>query len=130
MNKIILSGSVCSDVLLKAVVVDSKTKSVASTRIAIPNEENEEKVSLYVDLVFWGNVAESANLDIKKGDYIELDGKLNIRKYVNKAGVTIHKTEIIVSNFRVVNRMPTPTLSQDLTSNEPTLSYQDEELPF
>ncbi|MDC8915964.1 single-stranded DNA-binding protein [Metamycoplasma hyosynoviae] len=93
MNKVILSGRLVNDDFK----VFKSNKGVSLTfKIALI--ENSKKTN-FVDIVCFDKLANSITEYIKKGDLLEIEGKLNNSKYIAKNDETIYKTEILAKNI-------------------------------
>ncbi|WP_373440645.1 single-stranded DNA-binding protein [Metamycoplasma equirhinis] len=93
MNKVILSGRLVNDDFK----VFKSNKGVSLTfKIALI--ENSKKTN-FVDIVCFDKLANSITKYIKKGDLLEIEGKLNNSKYIAKNDETIYKTEILAKNI-------------------------------
>ncbi|MDC8914655.1 single-stranded DNA-binding protein [Metamycoplasma hyosynoviae] len=93
MNKVILSGRLVNDDFK----VFKSNKGVSLTfKIALI--ENSKKTN-FVDIVCFDKLANSITEYIKKGDLLEIEGKLNNSKYIAKNDKTIYKTEILAKNI-------------------------------
>lgn len=71
---------------------------------------------------------------IKKGSYIYVEGELKTRKWTNKDGVEMPKTEIVLKNYKgeliVFDRPNSPTTLYK-TETAPSYSMDlDDEVPF
>ena len=127
MNKVLLSGFVQNDVQLKSVTRDGKNYVVTTIRLGVPKAKSNQ-IGLYIDIVFWNELAERASKDIKTKNYIEVEGTLVSRKY-DKDNITIHKTEVIAGDFKVVSNYSVATTnnpSEDVGS----VVYDDDDVPF
>ncbi|MDC8921635.1 single-stranded DNA-binding protein [Metamycoplasma hyosynoviae] len=93
MNKVILSGRLVNDDFK----VFKSNKGVSLTfKIALI--ENSKKTN-FVDIVCFDKLANSITKYIKKGDLLEIEGKLNNSKYIAKNDETVYKTEILAKNI-------------------------------
>lgn len=63
--------------------------------------EKQEKTEWH-NLVFYRRLAEIAGEYLKKGSMIYVEGKLQTRKYTDKAGVEKYSTEIIVNEMQML----------------------------
>lgn len=63
--------------------------------------EKQEKTEWH-NLVFYRRLAEIAGEYLKKGSMIYVEGKLQTRKYTDKAGVDKYSTEIIVNEMTML----------------------------
>ena len=60
------------------------------------------------NLVVWGKNAENMQKILRKGDEVAIQGKLTHRSYEDKEGVMRYVTEVVVSEFVKLSKMPQP----------------------
>lgn len=94
MNKVILTGRLVSDDFKKF----QSSKGIISLTFKIALIEQTKKTN-FIDIVCFDKIANSITKYIKKGDLLEIEGKLNNSKYTTKDGKTIYKTEIVAKNI-------------------------------
>lgn len=94
MNKVILTGRLVSDDFKKF----QSSKGIISLTFKIALIE-KTKTTNFIDIVCFDKIANNITKYIKKGDLLEIEGKLNNSKYTTKDGKTIYKTEIIAKNI-------------------------------
>ena len=93
MNKVILTGRLVSDDFKKF----QSSKGMSLTfKIALIEQT---KKTNFIDIVCFNKIADNITKYIKKGDLLEIEGKLNNSKYTTKDGKTIYKTEIVAKNI-------------------------------
>lgn len=94
MNKVILTGRLVSDDFKKF----QSSKGIISLTFKIALIEKTKRTN-FIDIVCFDKIANNITKYIKKGDLLEIEGKLNNSKYTTKDGKTIYKTEIIATNI-------------------------------
>ena len=94
MNKVILTGRLVSDDFKKF----QSSKGIISLTFKIALIEKTKKTN-FIDIVCFDKIANNITKYIKKGDLLEIEGKLNNSKYTTKDDKTIYKTEIIAKNI-------------------------------
>ena len=94
MNKVILTGRLVSDDFKKF----QSSKGIISLTFKIALIEQTKRTN-FIDIVCFDKIANNITKYIKKGDLLEIEGKLNNSKYTTKDGKTIYKTEIIAKNI-------------------------------
>ena len=94
MNKVILTGRLVSDDFKKF----QSIKGGISLTFKIALIESSQKTN-FIDIVCFDKMVNNITKYIKKGDLLEVEGKLNNSKYVTKDGKTIYKTEVIAKNI-------------------------------
>jgi single-strand DNA-binding protein len=83
-----------------------KGDSVASLSLACSESykkdgEKMEKTE-WVNLVFWGKLAEIVGKYVKKGSLIYVSGKLQTRKWKDKEGNDKYTTEVVCSDMKML----------------------------
>ena len=94
MNKVILTGRLVNDDFKKF----QSTKGIISLTFKIALIEKTKRTN-FIDIVCFDKIANNITKYIKKGDLLEIEGKLNNSKYTTKDGKTIYKTEIVAKNI-------------------------------
>lgn len=93
MNKVILTGRLVSDDFKKF----QSSKGISLTfKIALIEKT---KRTNFINIVCFDKIANNITKYIKKGDLLEIEGKLNNSKYTTKDSKTIYKTEILAKNI-------------------------------
>jgi single-strand DNA-binding protein len=103
-NKVILIGRLGKDPETRYM-----TNGEAVTNVGLATSETwkdksgekQEKTEWH-NLVFYRRLAEIAGEYLKKGSMIYVEGKLQTRKYTDKAGVEKYSTEIIVNEMTML----------------------------
>lgn len=57
-------------------------------------------------VVAWGRTAEQAAEVLKKGSFVSIEGRLVHRNYEDKEGQKRYVTEVVMTQFQVVERKP------------------------
>ena len=101
-NKVILLGHVGADPEIR---YPEKDKAIAILSLAT-NETagNGVEITEWHRLVFIGHIAEIVERYVRKGMMLYVEGKLSTREYQDRMKITRKRTDIIVSNFEIVNR--------------------------
>tara|TARA_B100000963_G_scaffold81101_1_gene68988 strand:- start:10904 stop:11314 length:411 start_codon:yes stop_codon:yes gene_type:complete len=132
-NKVILLGNLGKDPEVR--YLDS---GVAVANFSLATTENYrnkqgERVSQteWHNVVFWRGLAEVAEKYLKKGDSIYLEGKIRTRKWEDKEGNTRYSTEVLADNMTMLGKKNSQdSASQELTTNEKSVSNDEDDLPF
>lgn len=93
MNKVILSGRVVNDDFK---LFESEKGASLTFKVALIEKI---KNTNFVEIVCFNKIAMNISKYIKKGDLLEIEGKLNNSKYIDKNDETIYKTEIVAKNI-------------------------------
>lgn len=132
-NKVILLGNLGKDPEVRYL-----DNGVAVANFSLATTENYknkqgERVSQteWHNVVFWRGLAEVAEKYLKKGDSIYLEGKIRTRKWEDKEGNTRYSTEVLADNMTMLGKKNSQISdSQELTSNEKSVSNDEDDLPF
>lgn len=119
MNKVILTGRLVSDDFKKF----QSSKGISLTfKIALIEKT---KRTNFIDIVCFDKMVDNITKYIKKGDLLEVEGKLNNSKYTTKDGKTIYKTEVIAKNITFsVKSKHNENNKQDENSEENVLGFE------
>jgi len=134
-NKVILVGTLTRDPEIRYV---GSGAAVTKFRIAVnPNKRDAKpEDTLFIDIVAWEKLAETANTYLKKGSNCLVEGRLSIRQYDDKDGNKRTATEVVINAMQMLGS-PRPAGDDGgqfasapvgaARGNEPDL---DEEIPF
>jgi single-strand DNA-binding protein len=95
----------------------SNGKKVASFSLATSDtfkDASGQKVSetMWHSLIAWGKPVDFIEKYLDKGDEIAIEGKLTNRNYVDKSGVKKYVTEIVVTDFLMIQTKEEPKESK------------------
>lgn len=129
-NKSILIGRLTS---MPEMVKTPTDKSVTRVTLAVNRRyksQNGEREADFIQVVFWGRMAETLASYGSKGSLISVDGEIRTRRY-DKNGTTRYITEVLGHTFQLLESraqraMRENTVEQDLAD----LVLEEEELPF
>lgn len=120
MNKVILTGRLVSDDFKKF----QSIKGGISLTFKIALIEKTKRTN-FIDIVCFDKMVNNITKYIKKGDLLEVEGKLNNSKYVTKDGKTIYKTEIVAKNITFsVKSKHNEDNKQDENNDENILGFE------
>jgi len=102
-NKVVLSGFAGADAEVKIL---SGNQKLARVNLAVneyyKNFQGEEvKKTQWITLVFWNAKAELAEMQIKKGTRLTVEGKIQTGSYEAKDGTKRYTTEIVVNELAI-----------------------------
>lgn len=124
MNKIMLTGRMAKD---PEVRYTDSGKVVATFSVAVDrpfSNEDGKREADFIPCVIWGKSAEFIGNNFKKGKWIELEGRLQIRSY-EKDGQKRYVTEVIVGQAGFVGAR------EQQGQNAPAVSQAfDDDIPF
>ena len=120
MNKVILTGRLASDDFKKF----QSSKGIISLTFKIALIEKTKRTN-FIDIVCFDKMVDNITKYIKKGDLLEVEGKLNNSKYTTKDGKTIYKTEIVAKNITFsVKSKHNENNKQDENNEENVLGFE------
>ncbi|MGT2683497.1 single-stranded DNA-binding protein [Streptococcus porci] len=129
-NKVIMIGRLTSNPEMIKTATD---KAVSRVTIAVNRRyksNNGDREADFVQVVFWGRLAETLASYASKGSLISLDGELRTRKY-EKAGQTHYVTEVLGHGFQLLeSRAQRAVRENNVAENLADLVLEEEELPF
>lgn len=106
-NKVFLVGRLGKDPVIKHFQNDN---AVAEFSIAT-TESYKDKEGNWKEITDWHNIkvnnkfaAERAEKNLKKGSLVHIEGKLRTRSYDDKDGNKRYVTEVIVEQFRMLDK--------------------------
>jgi len=103
-NKIILVGHCTRDIELKYTQSGSAiaNTAIATSRKFTQNGEKKEEVC-FVDITFFGKIAEIANQYLHKGSKILADGRLKLDQWQDQNGQKRSKHSVIVETMQMLD---------------------------
>lgn len=129
-NKVIMIGRLTSNPEMIKTATD---KAVSRVTVAVNRRyksNNGDREADFVQVVFWGRLAETLASYASKGSLISLDGELRTRKY-EKAGQTHYVTEVLGHGFQLLeSRAQRAVRENNVAENLADLVLEEEELPF
>ena len=103
MNKVFLVGRLARDPELR--YSSSNTASMRSA-IAVDRQfarEGEERGADFINIVAFGNRAETMKKYLVKGSQIAIDGRIQTGSYDGADGKKVYTTDVIVENFQFLD---------------------------
>ncbi|MDG3180175.1 single-stranded DNA-binding protein [Streptococcus suis] len=92
--------------------------------------ENGEREADFLNVIFWGKLAETLVSYGSKGSLISIDGELRTRKY-EKDGSNHHVTEILGQSFQLLESRAQRAMRENNTNDDlANVILEEEELPF
>lgn len=133
-NKVIIVGNLGKDPELRSFPDGSPVCniSVACTEKYKDKQGEQKEVTEWVNVVFFGKLAEIAGDYLKKGSSVYVEGKLKTEKYTDKnTGVEKYSTKVIGSTMQMLGGKPSedskPSQSLQKAVN---LADLDSDIPF
>jgi len=100
-NSVRLVGNLGMDPEVKSFDNNKKLARLSlATSDSYKNDKGEKVTETqWHHLILWGNLAQFAEDDLKKGDQVAIEGKLTNRNYVDKDGNKRYMCEVVVNEF-------------------------------
>lgn len=99
MNRVILSGEIGSDIVLKKTATGQSLCNF-SIEVKEKRKDGQEHKSFF-DCTAWGENAEHINQYGFRGQHIAVDGKLQKSSYTNKDNQKVYKTSVYVMDVEL-----------------------------
>ncbi|MFQ1017891.1 single-stranded DNA-binding protein [Gilliamella sp. BG7] len=146
-NKVILVGNLGQDPEVRYM---PNGNAVANISIATSEtwkdkqtNENRERTEWHRVVIF-GKLAEIAGEYLKKGSQVYLEGQLQTRKWQDQSGQDRYTTEVVInpiggilqilgsrdSDSESTNQKPQQQSKPQATAPEPSMDFDDQEIPF
>ena len=104
-NKVIILGNVGRDPEVRVTQDGGNVTniSVACTEKYKDKQGEQKEITEWINVVFFGKLAEIAGKYINKGSQVYVEGKLKTDKYTDKTtGVEKYSTKVIASNMQLL----------------------------
>lgn len=120
-NKIVLVGNLTRDWEVR------KTQGgmvVGKTGIAVNRKSREKEETMFVDVVAFGQVAETLSKHTGKGRPLLVEGRLSLQQWEDKDGKRRSKHEVVLDSFQFMGK------SEDREESSPFQSKNPHDIPF
>lgn len=122
MNRVILSGEIGSDIVLKKTATG---QSLCNFSIEVKDKgKNGQEHKFFFDCTAWGENAEHINQYGFRGQHIAVDGKLQKSSYTNKENQKVYKTSVYVMDVELSVNNATMSQTQAYQQQASQQSYQ------
>lgn len=105
-------------------------KTVCTASVATSEKWGDQERTTWHRCVAWGKVAEFMAQYTRKGGLVYVQGSIQHREYETKDGQKRNVTEILVNQFRSLERAPQGAKKQEREPGEPEGGYTEENIPF
>lgn len=132
-NRVILIGNVTRDIELKHT---TKGTAVASASLALnrsfKNEQGEKhEETTFVDVEFWGRVAEVVSEYVKKGSPLYVEGRLKQETWEDKeTGSKRQRLKVVAENIQLLGSRGGQKKSGSDASEPVSRPSGDDDIPF
>ena len=112
-NNVVLVGRMTKDAELR---YTGNNTAVATFTLAVNRNrknENGEREADFINCVIWRQAAENLANWAKKGALIGITGAIQTRNYENQQGQRVYVTEVIASNFQMLESRNSQQNNQD-----------------
>lgn len=122
MNRVILSGEIGSDIVLKKTAAGQSLCNF-SIEVKEKGKDGQER-KYFFDCTAWGDNAEQINQYGFRGQHIAVDGKLQKSSYTNKENQKVYKTSVYVMDVELALNNATMPQTQAYQQQASQQSYQ------
>ena len=124
-NKVILVGNLTRDIELRYINTGSALgrTGIAVNRKYTVNGEKKEEVC-FIDITFWGKLAEIANQYLRKGSQVLVEGRLMFETWQDQNGQNRSRHSITVENMQMLGGGPNQNSSHQQNSGYGQNNYQ------
>lgn len=122
MNRVILSGKIGSDIVLKKTTTGQSLCNF-SIEVKEKGKDGQER-KYFFDCTAWGENAEHINQYGFRGQHIAVDGKLQKSSYTNKENQKVYKTSVYVMDVELALNNTTMPQTQAYQQQASQQSYQ------
>lgn len=122
MNRVILSGEIGSDIVLKKTTTGQSLCNF-SIEVKEKGKDGQER-KYFFDCTAWGENAEHINQYGFRGQHIAVDGKLQKNSYTNKENQKVYKTSVYVMDVELALNNATMPQTQAYQQQASQQSYQ------
>lgn len=127
MNRVILSGEIGSDIVLKKTTTGQSLCNF-SIEVKEKGKDGQEHKSFF-DCTAWGENAEHINQYGFRGQHIAVDGKLQKSSYTNKENQKVYKTSVYVMDVELaLNNATMPQTKAYQQSSQQTYQPQSQQM--
>ena len=131
MNRICLTGNICQDIKVE---YTRNNKGYVENTIAVRKERKDDEgnyESDFIDFVVFEKKADYLNTYAKKGDKIEIEGKLRVDAWKDDEGNNHKRAYVVGDKVNILtSRIKIPIEEEPKIIDGRTPIIQDSDLPF
>lgn len=129
-NKVIIVGNLGKDPEERSFPDGSPVCNitVACSEKYKDKQGEQKEVTEWVNVVFFGKLAEIAGQYLKKGSSVYVEGKLKTEKYTDKNGIEKYSTKVVANSMQMLGGKPQDSSPKQAAPAANTI--QDDDIPF
>lgn len=104
--------------------------SVACTEKYKDKQGEQKELTEWVNVVFFGKLAEIAGKYLSKGSSVYVEGKLKTEKYTDKQGIERYATKVIGSSMQILKGKPREETASKPEKPPVSSDGLDDDIPF
>ncbi|WP_033160091.1 single-stranded DNA-binding protein [Mycoplasmoides alvi] len=119
MNRVVLAGYLADD----PKILNSSNSNFIGARIVIAIKDSKDfnDNTHFINCVTWNNVASYVQRNLKRGDFVVADGRVQVSKFINKEGKKISQIQIVVDSINSPGtRRNSSGITQEFSTKELT----------
>lgn len=129
MNKVIMIGHITRKIelhYLQSGIAVGNTTLVTNKNYKKP-DGSKAQITCFIDIIFYGRLAEIANEYLHKGSKVSIEGRLNMAQWSDQHGNKRIKHDIIIESLEMLdNKDKHANNSNNTTQNTSQFSYSNE----
>ncbi len=125
LNKVMVIGNVGRDPEMRYIPSGKPVTSfsVASSRSWMNSEGERREETEWFNVVAWGNLAEICKQQLRKGQQVYIEGRLQTRSWKDQDGRKRFRTELVVNEMIVLGK-------REISELVESADEEGEEFPF
>lgn len=128
-NSVVLVGRLTRDPELRYTQVGTE---VCDIGLAVNNERGKVKETCFIEVTFWGKLAQIVSTHLSKGRQILVSGRLRQEVWQDKDGNKRSRLGVVANDFQFLdgpkpNNAPTQTMDESSSNPEPTPRVSNDE---
>ena len=124
MNKVIMIGHITKKIELRYL---QSNIAIGNTAIVVnknykKTDGSKAQITCFIDIIFYGRLAEIANEYLQKGSKVSIEGRLNMTQWSDQQGNSRVKHNIIVESLEMLDSKNKVNKNNDTQNNNSTSS--------
>lgn len=129
MNKVMLIGRLVADPEIFQYSSSARKMEISLAVKRKYTKENADAVD-YINCIAFGAIGDVIATYCRKGDKIAVEGRLQIRKYINKNGENRSRTEVIIESMDFCGKKQNTNTDASSTYQDIPNGIDDDKLPW